>query len=74
VLVSSVSPAFFSYCQPPSPGQDPKDRILQRESAQARNLVDRIFAKDKNAKVFMYVGYGHLDKQPAASWASRWAA
>jgi hypothetical protein len=36
----------------------------ERERGQAQNLVERIFAKDKNAKVFIYVGYGHLSKTP----------
>lgn len=36
----------------------------ERERTQARNLVERIFAKDPNAKVFIYVGYSHLNKTP----------
>jgi hypothetical protein len=40
----------------------PGDSIDERERGQARNLVDRIFAKDMNAKVFIYVGYGHENK------------
>lgn len=42
----------------------------ERERGQAQNLVDRIFAKDKNAKVFIYVGYGHLNKTPEDDKAS----
>jgi hypothetical protein len=33
-----------------------------REVVQAKNLYERIFAKDKNAKALIYVGYGHLAK------------
>jgi hypothetical protein len=46
----------------PAPGTDPIERIKQREQMQAQNLVDRIFAKDPNAKVLIHVGYGHLQK------------
>jgi hypothetical protein len=38
----------------------PERRLLEREEGQARNLVERIFAQDKNAKVLIHVGYGHL--------------
>jgi hypothetical protein len=36
--------------------------LLLREEGQARNLVERIFARDKDAKVLIHVGYGHLYK------------
>ncbi len=39
-----------------------EQRLLAREEVQARNLVERIFAKDKDAKVLIHVGYGHLFK------------
>lgn len=41
--------------------------IDERERTQAQNLVERIFAKDPNAKVFIYVGYGHMNKTPAGA-------
>ncbi|WP_426175751.1 hypothetical protein [Massilia sp. TWR1-2-2] len=43
----------------------PEQRIVARETLQASNLVERIFANDKNAKVLIHVGYGHLDKGSA---------
>ena len=46
-----------------APPADPMERIQEREQAQARNLVERIFARDKQAKVLIHVGYGHLYKQ-----------
>lgn len=46
----------------PAPSTDPLERIKQREQTQAQNLVDRIFAKDPDAKVLIHVGYGHLQK------------
>lgn len=39
-----------------------EERIAVREREQAQNLVDRIFAKDREAKVLIFVGYGHLYK------------
>jgi len=43
-------------------GANPNERERLREIGAARNLVERIFAKNPKAKVFMYVGYGHADK------------
>lgn len=40
----------------------PRENIDARELGQAKNLVDRIFAKDKDAKALIFVGYGHLYK------------
>ncbi|HAV36644.1 MAG TPA: hypothetical protein DCX52_09860 [Massilia sp.] len=42
----------------------PAERMRMREEVQARNLVERIFAKDKDAKVLAFVGFGHLYKAP----------
>lgn len=38
----------------------------QRESKQAKNLVDRIFKKNPKARVFIYVGYSHANEFPEA--------
>lgn len=35
-----------------------------RESGEARNLVERVFARDPNAKLLIFVGYGHLMEMP----------
>ena len=40
----------------------PAEQMEARERVQARNLVERIFSKDKEAKVLIFVGYGHLYK------------
>lgn len=40
----------------------PRERIDAREHGQATNLVKRIFEKDKDAKVLIFVGPGHLYK------------
>ncbi|WP_312550470.1 hypothetical protein [Massilia sp.] len=42
----------------------PAEQVRLREEVQARNLVERIFAKDKDAKVLVFVGFGHLYKAP----------
>lgn len=46
------------------PGQDvPAERRQEfRESGQARNLKDRIFDKDQQARAFIWVGRGHAKK------------
>jgi hypothetical protein len=46
----------------PPPGMPREQRLPVREEAQARKLVERIFARDKDAKVLIHVGYGHLYK------------
>jgi hypothetical protein len=43
-----------------SPDKQGRERIREREEGQARNLVERIFARDKHAKVLIYVGYAHV--------------
>lgn len=43
---------------------DADQPIENRENGQARKLAERIFAKDPKAKVFIFVGYGHLTEQP----------
>jgi len=42
------------------------DSAVQREIGAARNIVENIFARDPQARVFMYVGYGHASKQQVA--------
>ena len=35
----------------------------EREEGQAKNLYERVFAKDPKAKLFVHAGYAHIDKQ-----------
>ena len=42
----------------------PAEQMRMREEMQARNLVERILAKDKDAKVLVFVGYAHHHKAP----------
>jgi hypothetical protein len=50
----------------PAPGEkfDQLKSIEEREETQARNLRNRIFAKDPNAKLLIHAGYGHVSKLP----------
>jgi hypothetical protein len=52
-------------------GHDPAipaaERFRWREEGQARNLVERIFARDKDARVLIHVGRSHLNKSANAT-------
>lgn len=56
---------LVAYESAPVPAMSPEQRMLAREEEQARNLLERIFARDKDAKVLIHVGYGHLSKGSA---------
>jgi hypothetical protein len=49
------------------PSSSPEQRFAYREEQQASNLVERIFAQDKDAKVLIHVGYSHLNKSVATA-------
>ncbi len=38
--------------------------FADRDAAQAQGLYEKIFAKDPHAKLFVHVGYSHIDKTP----------
>src|SRR2546421_2344 len=40
-------------------------QIAEREEGEAKNLVERVFAKDPKAKVVVFAGYFHVRKAPA---------
>ena len=40
----------------------------RRDFAQARNLNDRIFRVDPNAKVLVHAGFGHVQERPTKEW------
>lgn len=44
-----------------------QDRIQNRETAQAQNIYDRVFADNPDARVVLYVGLSHLDETPGVS-------
>lgn len=58
---------FVAYDHAPIEASTPAERSRLREVGAARNLVERIFSRDPEAKVFMYVGYGHAQEMPKAS-------
>lgn len=57
-LADGWKPVAYEYTGPAS--KDMMKRRLEREQGQARNLVERIFAKDKQARVLVYVGFSHV--------------
>lgn len=57
---------FVGYDHRP-PNAPAAERTRLREIGAARNLVEKIFARDPEAKVFMYVGYGHAQKDVRAN-------
>ncbi|MFG6414392.1 hypothetical protein ACG02S_10845 [Roseateles sp. DC23W] len=44
-------------------------RLQLRETAQARNLVEKVLKPHPSAKLLVHVGYFHLDKRPAGNSA-----
>jgi hypothetical protein len=56
---------------PPANELDWSARIALREEGQARNLVDRVFAKNPAARVFIYVGYSHALEEPVDAGEGR---
>lgn len=46
------------------PYEADSDSTAGRESAQANNLYQRVFAKDPHARLFVHAGYAHVDKAP----------
>ncbi|MNY04675.1 hypothetical protein D3C86_1373650 [compost metagenome] len=43
-------------------GHENVDKGIDREMGQAKNII-KILEKDPNAKIFVYVGHGHLEKK-----------
>lgn len=65
----------YDVIKPPKPGQDWMESIRAREQGGADNLVERIFKKDKDAKVFIYAGYSHAFKSvPGTTGDVDWMA
>lgn len=50
--------------EPPDASLPAVERIRQRERGQARHLVEQVLAKRPDAKLFVYVGFGHALKTP----------
>lgn len=57
---------FVSYESIRDPKLTNRERQQIRESNQAKNLYEKILKNNPNAKIFIYVGYGHLQKFPEA--------
>lgn len=74
-LADGWKPVAYDVSKPAKPGQHPRERLKEREQIQADNLAARIFARDANARVFIYVGYAHVYKtRPGTSGDIDWMA
>lgn len=52
----------------------PTNMIAYREQTQADNLMKRIFSRDPNARVLIYVGYSHAAEEPLGQSRTPWMA
>lgn len=57
------TPVAYEATSPDAP-QDPIDAINVREEEQCRNLIERIFTKDTDARVIIHVGFDHAMERP----------
>jgi hypothetical protein len=48
--------------------KDSLNQQQRRDYAQARNLNDRIFRADPNAKVLVHAGFAHVQERPTDTW------
>ncbi|MEP6622168.1 MAG: hypothetical protein ABJE47_22790 [bacterium] len=53
--------------QPQGP-LDTRPTSFRRDSAQAANLVDRVFRRDATAKVLVHAGYAHIEEHESPAW------
>ena len=63
-LAAGYRPVAYEFDAYP-PGSDAWrsiDRQVLREEGQAQNIVDRVLAGDPKARIFVYVGHGHVSK------------
>jgi hypothetical protein len=58
-----VVPYEFEAATSPWQSNDPVAAQNAREEGQARNLKDRILAKDPGARIVVHAGYGHISKK-----------
>jgi hypothetical protein len=66
-LAVGYKPVAYEQSSPtPTPGIDIDwtTRVALREAGQARNLAERVFAKDPKARVFIHVGFSHALEEP----------
>jgi hypothetical protein len=54
-----VVPYEYELAAPPDPDANPLTLQAERGDGQAKNLRDRILAKDPKAKILVHAGYGH---------------
>jgi hypothetical protein len=61
----TVVPYEYEAATPPTASDDPIAAQNAREEGQAKNLKERILAKDPKAKILVHAGYAHISKRPA---------
>ncbi|MCY4128903.1 MAG: hypothetical protein OXG15_06630 [Gammaproteobacteria bacterium] len=49
---------------------EPINRQVERELAQAKNIIARTVSKDSEAKVLVHCGYGHVRETKASNWTT----
>lgn len=59
VLALGYRPVAYEWHPTALPGADARTRINVRETAQAQNLLERVFQVDPEARLLVYVGYSH---------------
>lgn len=58
----------LGYTVVPYESQGMDESQNEREAAQARNLMERVFRNDPAAKLVVHAGYGHIDEQGDGGW------
>ncbi|HEX6883539.1 MAG TPA: hypothetical protein VF530_09170 [Planctomycetota bacterium] len=59
VLALGYRPVAYEWHPTALPGADARTRINTRETAQAQNLLERVFQVDPEARLLVHVGYSH---------------
>lgn len=63
-LALGLTPVAYEATNENASNVDPIDDINTREHEQCKNLVDRLFSKDANAKAIIHVGFDHAMEKP----------
>lgn len=63
-LALGLTPVAYEASNENASNVDPIDDINTREHEQCKNLVDRLFSKDANAKAIIHVGFDHAMEKP----------
>ncbi len=63
-LAAGYQPVAYEFTAPVGDFDklDATERQIQREDGQAQNIIDRVLATNSRARIFVYVGHGHVNK------------